>query len=53
MTHMFVERAHYEGELVYPVEGREFTERLSLDCISAHDVIYKCAPPGKSPLAPE
>jgi hypothetical protein len=53
MRHLEVERAHYEGELTYPVEGGEFTERLSLDCISAHDVIYKCAPPGESPLAPE
>lgn len=53
MTHLPVERAHYEGELTYPVEGGDFTERLSLDCVSAHDVIYKCAPPGESPLAPD
>lgn len=53
MTHLPVERAHYEGELTYPVEGGEFTERLSLDCVSAHDVIYKCSPPGESPLAPD
>jgi hypothetical protein len=53
MPHMPVERAHYEGELTYPVNGSDFTERLSLDCVSAHDVIYKCAPPGESPLTPE
>jgi hypothetical protein len=53
MPHPLVESAHYEGELTYPVDGAEFTERISLDCISAHDLFYKCSPPGESPLAPD
>jgi hypothetical protein len=53
MPHLPVEKAHYEGQLTYPVEEGEFTERLSLDCLSAHDVIYKCSRPGEPPVGPE
>jgi hypothetical protein len=53
MPHLPVERAHYEGQLTYPVQEGEFTERISLDCLSAHDVIYKCSRPGEPPVSPE